>query len=196
MEWFFGLFVLGSFGFWTLVVIANIALFACTENERPFLGIFVLLGTFLLLQFLGDLHLFTYLKNHPFAIFMYFGGYLVCGTVWSVLKWYFYLLNKKEEYEELKKQHFSDSDMDEKNLENWKRTNTHSEMKRLIRSSIFDYKEKIVTWMTFWPWSVLWTLIDDFVFKVFNKIFYYIRGLYESIKKRVFASIEPDFSTK
>jgi hypothetical protein len=47
--------------------------------------------------------------------------------------------------------------------------------------------------MSYWPWSLLWTILDDPVRKAFLGIYHYIQEFLQEISDRVFQGIEVDF---
>ena len=53
-------------------------------------------------------------------------------------------------------------------------------------------KSRILRWMTFWPLSALWTLIDDPIREAFRKIYDQISGRLQRISDRMFADLETD----
>jgi len=53
-----------------------------------------------------------------------------------------------------------------------------------------EYKGTILFWMCYWPWSFVWTMINDFVRAVFEHIRDMMKALFESIKKRAYNGAE------
>ena len=61
------------------------------------------------------------------------------------------------------------------------------------KPSASDSKQDIMRWMSFWPFSMVWTLINDPVKKAFRAIY---RGLQKSLQRiadRAWAGTENDF---
>ena len=54
------------------------------------------------------------------------------------------------------------------------------------------YSGKIVAWMMWWPWSMLWTLLDDFIVRVYQEIFDLFRRAFQGVSNWAFSSVSPD----
>jgi len=50
-------------------------------------------------------------------------------------------------------------------------------------------KSKIAMWITYWPLSLLWSLIDDFIHKLIKEFVRRLQFLYDGIAKKVYAKI-------
>jgi hypothetical protein len=100
--------------------------------------------------------------------------YLIIGLVWSFVKWYFYLLNKKEKLEDLITM------------------NSNYELNQYDIPKAGENKDKIILWMSYWPWSAIWTIINDPVRKIFNWIYTKFSSIYQKMSDKIFA----DFNKK
>lgn len=58
-----------------------------------------------------------------------------------------------------------------------------------------EHKAQIVSYMTFWPWSLAWALLDDIVHHAFRFIQQYLSDWMDRIATRVFHGVEKDFSS-
>lgn len=158
------LFVLGSVGFWILLCVAVIFLLV-SMNHEDWGGTWatVTLGVFIcLFYFLGNKNIVnnivSYISSHFGQFVLCVVGYLFIGVVWSFIKWYYFLLNKKE---------------------NGVRKNS-SEIQ------VSQNKSRIIAWMSYWPPSALWTLINDPVKRLFNNLFRKFEKVYQRIFNNVF----------
>lgn len=142
-------FVLGGLWFWLLVVIASVLLIAAIENDAPLWAAITVIGTLVVLFFGGvgnELRsLFSWIWHNPGSFIGLFLCYLIAGTVWAVIKWYWFLLELKRKKIEDKKKVFG--------LDNLAR----------------DNKSKIMNWMIYWPFSLIWTGLSD-PFKANNRL--------------------------
>jgi len=57
-----------------------------------------------------------------------------------------------------------------------------------------DNKAIIVSWITHWPISAIWTVINDPIKKVINYIFEQIKGLFQKMSNRIFRNVQNDFN--
>jgi hypothetical protein len=46
--------------------------------------------------------------------------------------------------------------------------------------------------MAFWPWSAVWTLLNDPVQRAFRRIFNYLREFYQRMSDRIFSDVAKD----
>lgn len=53
-----------------------------------------------------------------------------------------------------------------------------------------NHKEKIVTWILWWPTSAFWTILNDPLVKLANWMYDRFQGLYKKIANRAFAKFE------
>jgi hypothetical protein len=53
-------------------------------------------------------------------------------------------------------------------------------------------KEKILTWILYWPVSLWWSLMDDFIKNAAKKIQYLLRGGYDKIQDHVYSKVKKD----
>jgi len=96
------LFLLGSFGFWALIVIATLILLYCAENDRGGLATLTVIGSLCLLNWCGQIPVFSYIWTNPWMIVPGIAAYFVLGTLWGVGKWFFYIKDQRERYDEAK----------------------------------------------------------------------------------------------
>jgi hypothetical protein len=57
-----------------------------------------------------------------------------------------------------------------------------------------NFKGKITSWMVYWPWSMIVTLIDDPIRRLFRGIYNAIQGMLQRMSDRAFAGTESDFA--
>ena len=167
------LFALGTFWFWLLITVAVISIIAITEQEESNSWHWsILLGLPVLLYFTGCkteiLSLLSYVQANPVTIVLGFVGYLFLGTIWSVVKWYLYLTNLRDIYRE--------------------RPYGYDKSKF---SAKFN-KERIMNWMMYWPFSGLWTLINDPIKKSFQRIFKGLENRFQKISDNITKEFDND----
>jgi hypothetical protein len=175
------LFVLGSIGFWILTAIAIIAISATLEiDDSPSsLGwpsvITIAFGC--ILYFCGagtDLqNLGSYIWTHPgFSIFI---GclYLLAGVLWSFGKWRFFVSDSLER-------------MDESSL-TWKDTTQTTLMDRYLPMAS-ENKAMIISWLMYWPISIMWFVIRNPFRRLFTYIYDNISVQYDRMAAKMFAS--------
>ena len=161
------LFLFGTLWFWLLSVLAVIII-ACSLEHRKWGGTgatITLVSFFLLVYALGGntIQTFTnYITSNPLTSLAYIASYIVIGVLWSFVKWYYFLLNYKE-----------------------KNKTTDPKWKNYI-PKVASNKGKIISWMTYWPISASWTIINDPIRRMYNSIFKRLDKVYVKISDKVF----------
>jgi hypothetical protein len=204
--WLFHLFVLWSIGFWSLAGVATILLFLCVENEKPGFATLTLIGSFALLALCGDFNVIHEVIVDPlralFIVGLYFGG----GGTWSFFKWWFYVKAHHDRYMDLRAGFLRKHNLPEKgeipnelrvefksavdHNDQWSSRGTGRVSKPIIREN----KGRIVLWMIYWPWSAVWTLINDPVKKTFEWMFHRLQGVYQFVADSIYRNTKDDFN--
>lgn len=196
MEFLAATFAVGAFWFWMLILVETVVIFACIENEKGILATLSVVGFFSLLWLLGVFNVFGYMAKNPWKSPLYVGGYFVAGALWSVVKWYVYVINQRSRYDDARANFLENINVKSGSLTDelkikWE---THLEMIRLeVKPQARKHMGKLLTWATYWPWSFLWTFVDDFVKRVFKLILLRLQAVYQSISDYAFKGTENDF---
>lgn len=199
------IFVVGTFWFWALVAAASVILFALIECERFGWATTTLILAFLALHLLGDFNILTALRNDPTTVGLVVLGYFAAGTIWAVGKWWFFVKRLRRQYEKSKRAFLEENGLqgsivpDQLKAE-WSR---HADRIRVgygrhhylcgCAPKVSDHKGQVLGWMIYWPWSLVWTIINDPVIRLFKWIYRQIQGLLQGISDRAFRGVEDDF---
>ena len=169
-----GLFLFGTLWFWLLIGIEIIIIISSLEQDKVnslgWLSFLVVLG---ILYFCGNAHhfndFFQYTIQHPIVSVLFFLGYLIAGTVWSFVKWYVYLKKKATKYviNQSDNSYIWDTDFKAK-----------------------SQKQRILNWMMYWPFSLVWTVIDQPFKKAFLYIYNSIENKYQSIGDNILKDVK------
>ena len=170
MVWFWIL-----FGVWSIVLMVSVefdAPFWATGTTVLFLGVFGFFGV--LPNGLGVL---PFLAANPYYIALGAACFFVVGTVWAVVKWWFFVHS-----EAAKRREEISRNGSKKNLYG-------ATVKKPIAK---NNKSRIITWMCFWPFSLVWTIVDDPIRKIFEAIFSQIKVGLQKISDKAFEGLEED----
>jgi hypothetical protein len=123
--------------------------------------------------FIIHLSWLTWALSHPFKVLTSAAIYFVTGAAWSVAKWWF------EETEKVRTA-----------KERWQTKphpqGTWEEFRKTYRNDEPD-RHDVARWITFWPVSAAFTLLDDPVRRICRCIYDELQGVYKRISDHVWA---------
>ncbi len=156
---------IGSIGFWILLSVAVILIITALEKESFGGASATFIGAIILIACLGsgkDLRgVGEWIIANPGTSSLVILGYALLGVIWSFIKWYMYLVD-------IRMQRGTNKVAADKD-------------KNIARYN----KSTIMSWMCYWPLSMLWTLINNPIKRFFNYIFESISGSYQRLADRV-----------
>ena len=159
--------VFGSVMFFILMFIVGVILIVATELEEQQSWLFLVIPiTIGLLYWNGNSQAIKdsikYISENPWQITLYVLLYLFVGTIWSLIKWYMYLIEMRDHY---------------------KKYGSGSYYKD--NYSLNENKERILNWMVYWPLSVFWILIKHPLRNMFKWIIKTFGAQYQKISDNV-----------
>ena len=189
------LFVVGSLWFWLLVAAEAALLLGLIERGKGLLATLSLAITLVLLQFWGDANPLG-LAEHPLLLLFGVIGYFAAGTVWSVARWWLYVREQRQRYDEARADFCHANDLDDKIPDEmqlgWLQFLESRKKKIEIRPRARAHKGRILMWMAYWPWSLFWTVLNDPVRKAFLFIYHHIHDYLQEISDQAFKGVEND----
>jgi hypothetical protein len=205
MESFVAAFAVGALWWYVLSGAWLIWMIWAVDHERIFGSAFALVLYLVFLQFISRVGMEqVFIKYHPGAVLVTILLYVVLGVVWSFFKWW---LHVNEVVDGLKEERMrflqrmktksgphnadlegldisEDTPVPDSLKEGWQKEVNYSLPK------VSESKGRIAMWITYWPISALWSLIDDLIHKLAKRIVEYFRTWYEAIAKRALKRIE------
>jgi len=162
---FLGFFVFGAAGWYAAMLAFIIWVFFIVEKESFGAGIIALILCFFFLQFMGrldvwgfifgDLAIFGFMIWQPVAVALKVLGYIGMGFIWSFVKWIMYV-NSRADKVKLAKDEF-DANPERDRRDEWK---VPYDLKKPVA---MEHKGGIAVWVIYWPFSLLWTLFNNFL---------------------------------
>jgi hypothetical protein len=159
------LFALSWLG-WTVFGILFIALIALVANELWGWTTFLVLVTAAAVWFFFPAVML--LLANPWNVLWYGLIYVAIGVVWSFIKWFFHVLNARDDYK--------------KDLQ---RNSRDVKIDNYIPKAA-DCKATIIGWMAYWPWSAVWTVIDDPIRRMYKMLANLLGSTFDGIAKAMF----------
>lgn len=195
------LFVVGSLWFWLLLVVEAIVLIVLLEWDQGAIATLTLVATLLGLQLLGDVNLFGYAIDQPWTVLLGAVGYFVAGAGWTIAKWWFYVHEQRAWYNELRGAFLRVHGLDPRSpmpvslQALWQQCLTRARKERRpldVHPLAAGHKARILRWMSYWPWSALFTLLKDPVRKAFLSLYHHLADYLQEISDRTFQGVEAD----
>ena len=195
----FELFMVGTFWFWALIVVEIVLLFMFVEYENGMGATISLVAFAAALQWCGDVDLIGYVFANPIKLGAVIAAYFLLGAIWGTAKWWIFARDRLEEYQELKDEFLRNKGLEpgqtvpSQHRAEWKekleRNRSHGNYGRTLADTprVRDNKARILRWMSFWPVSMLWSFLDDFIKRVFKTIYYRIANLLQRISDNMYA---------
>jgi hypothetical protein len=199
---------IATWWFW-IAVVELIFLFAVLAYDKGWAAGVSLPIFGVLLYWLGDVDFITFFKENP--SYLVYGAliYFPVGAAWATFKWFMLVSDKKTKYKESKadflrrynitdfnismsEKSVNDGILDQKVLDAWKVT-CRSYPYDLQIPQAREYKYHIMRWLGYWPFSVVWTVISDFVRRISKAIYNAIHGALQAISNKIFADVKGDF---
>jgi len=206
--------IFGGFWFWTFSALAFFVIMAFAENEKNFWA-FITLGVFIgLMEWSGSTTILNTITSNPLVIIKWAALYFVIGSVWSIIKWFSYVSNKAKEFGEKKlayiikynavgserikvtNQEFYELEVSVKTpipeistedfLSFLRKVGYMTYSANSIIPSATNNKDRLVSWIIWWPTSALWTLINDPIRKLAEKLYGSLQGVYSKISQQAF----------
>lgn len=129
-----------------------------------------------------NLHVVSWIWNHPWKTIFYTSGYFLVGAVWSVAKWWF----RETEKARLAKIAYDKDSLFSK-PEPWADFIKHKKGDPADRYSRSD----IVVWIVWWPFSALYTLLNDPIRRLARRIYTELLKTYQRISDHVWKEPNP-----
>ena len=200
----FELFLAGTFWFWALIALEIVLLFVFVEWENGVSATISLVVFGALLQFFGNVDIIGYVMGNPFQLIVIVAAYFVFGAVWGICKWWIFCRDRLEEYKELKSEFLRSKGLPEnektipiEHRVEWKKK--LDDAKRYANSRnlgeaplVRSHKAQILRWMSFWPISMIWGLINDFVRRVCKAIYNRISKFLQRVSDNIFSGVQDD----
>jgi hypothetical protein len=205
------LFVVGSFGFWLLVLAEFIALSVCMEYESGILATVSLIAFGAALNWMGGVNVIQLITANWYLLLPFIGAYVGLSIVWGIWKWRDYYgvdLEKWDEalYEWLKNHNLNNiSEMTEDHKVSWDKWLENHKIydPRLKKERRLDdtpqaraNKARIMRWMAYWPISFLLYVFRDMVVKLFKRIYNGLAKYLQHMADQAFARTRDALPTK
>jgi hypothetical protein len=185
-----GLFVLWSMWFWIILVAVTILIIVFDESGRSGRA-FTTMALFLLAVVWFNPSLMLYIQLHPLWVLLGFVLYIAIGAIWMFPRWTLFLLDVKAAKREREPEWAREKEEREKaerltssiEKEGQSQSRSSSRLSVVVRGRkvmlpvmVREHKARVIGWMTYWPWSMLWTVLDLAFHRVFQHLYTVFAG--------------------
>lgn len=141
--------------FWIFVLAVIIAEISATEADNPFVATVLIAAAVAVVTLFSDADLFGLFTQRPVLALLLIPCYFAIGTAWALWKWRCVIAASLEEFQAKKAALIRDHDNSA-----WKDAPFEDYIRRFKNypPSASGSKQRIITWIGFWPFSVLWSL--------------------------------------
>lgn len=135
-------------------------------NETGWSTFLLLFGVSIVAWLGGGINVFTWTWANLSSVVQFIFVYLTFGAVWSVAKWYLYLVKIRE--------------------------SVPAGGKRPIYAYANHHKSRITGWIIHWPFSMIGALFGDVLSRIVSSIYTMMSSMYDRIADSVFAEYDPE----
>jgi hypothetical protein len=174
--------IFGAPLFWILVLAeSSLLCWSLDDDNSDGIETISILIVLLLLQFFGNVKVFTYLWYHPWKSVTYITGYLLIGGGWSIIKWWFAETAKLSSVRAkfFSRHNIRGFEIPPEFKDRW------SDEVSAQKTNPSAQQSRFLTWIAYWPWSLFWTMVNDPLKRAARRIYYELQATYQRITDRV-----------
>ena len=185
---FFWLAILGVFGGGLYIA----------ESGRPGLATVLAIPVIGLLCWLSGVNPLVWSATNPFLTIFIVVLYFVAGTWWGWTKWRLHVRAQKRKSNDLKEAFLIerkipyriDAPIPAELHGEWVTFLKQRGLPRSLAPAVKQNKARILAWMSYWPVSFVWTMIDDPVYRLFQSMYYRISENLQKYANEEFKNID------
>lgn len=173
--------LVGTLWFWIVLAATLVGMLVALELENGWLATGITIVTVGLLCWANNVAPQAWVAQHPIGTLGLGLGWFIAGAVWGAVKWYFWLLRKRDRL------------IGRGLLKDGVATQEFHFDERYVKKGesfvpqVRDHKALVIMWMTYWPFSMVWTLINDPVRRAWDWLYARIGEKLQDIANKVFA---------
>ena len=194
----------GTFGFWAWAAIIAIWCLIAVANEWPGRATVGLIVFVAAVHFLGGGGGYLgWALHNPITILELSAAYFVVGAIWSVCRWYFFVRRLALAYRDARIRFLEDaglSDVTEttpvpENLRSdWSHRPLYYKDRSYMPSDLQSiklryHKARILIWIGYWPFSMLWVMLDDLLHAIVTEVYERLQVVFRAIADRVMGKL-------
>lgn len=182
----------GTIWFWAVLLLCGIAVSELVDRDRGGAATLVALLTLGALAILGDFNPLAWAMENPTLAALFVPGYLLAGAAWGWLKFAWFARARRRKADAILASFLHQRGIaDGAKLTSDDERDLRYELDRQglvgsVRPLVKEHRGKIIAWMSYWPASILWTLINDPVRRAFVEIYERMGNALQAASDRAF----------
>jgi hypothetical protein len=193
--------------FWLFVAVSLVFFLFFVEKEWPGCATFLVLAVLAALNWGFKIPVFAAMWANPLIAIGGVLGFFAIGTVWAIVRWRVFLDTNKRRLRRKKAEFIRNKKLEIKAIDpipeehkveyarfvketNWR------EKAIAVNPQIGEHKTSIYIWIAYWPFSMLWTVINDPVKRIVLTIYEGLAEWLQGMSDKVFADDKQDFEIK
>lgn len=170
----------------------NCLLIYCVEDESPGYAFGLTIFFILLIQICSDFSIPGWINLNAGSFIKWGLAYIGVGVIYSTIKYILYLTDKRRTFDKkfnrFKSKHKLKSDVTIENVPNVHKHICYETMRFVSIPDLFESTKYIVFWMSYWPWSAFWTILNNPLKWLFEELKEMFSGLWKGLHKRILGS--------
>lgn len=128
----------------------------------------------------------SWVVTHQMLVAQIVGAYFLIGAFWGIARYWFFLKGVQQALQEFKENRKISGQ-----LSDGERSDFISSQRyvRTLPPRVSDSRDRILVWMTYWPLSMPWTLINEPVKRFFRYVYFTIAAKLQAMSDRMFTDI-------
>ncbi len=165
---------------WSLVGVLSVLTLVTMEFEKPGWCTFLIIAALGIFEFYTNYHPVTFALQHPIDALVVVAIYFATGTLWMVIKWISHVYIVRDKFSEFKKQY---GDINDRQLFYAKASNAFGYS---IPLKVSNHKSELYMWWLVWPLSLVWTIINDPIKRIWHFVYHQFGDVLQRISDRAF----------
>ncbi len=193
------IFIIGGSWFYVLAVLASIIIIYGLEDDTPPFAVWATIIFFIALWLCGNFNIVTWIINSPGLLCKYGAQYIVIGVVWGIAKYWFFLTDKKRKFDRIVTEYLVDKGIKGSEVPEHLQKDCRAEVYNALGSdpvpTLSSSTKHILFWMTYWPWSMIWTCLNNPLRWAFEEIVYRMKGLFNGMYNKIIGDRAEQFKS-
>lgn len=181
----FAFLAVSGFWFWVILALAMVSGFICWMNDKENIAfsILVFAGLALAAIEMGLGGFVSFLWENIWRVAGYVIGYILVSPFAAMLKWHLFGIDHAEYYVDQVNNFLRTHGRDSEKWSDTAKDHREKHYKEYKEPHAEDYKKKFIGWMMYWPLYMADTLIREFLWRVFRRLYQLVLPLLNRISR-------------